>query len=720
MAETDGEVYITGSEYGAWASETTAVSMAKSIAELVDISNKTQQQVVKELQTNGKINEDLSDQISKGKSGLGEDLDKAAESALDTAAGLDKVTKELPTFGKWLSEKLPKSMKVGLAGFGMLTAGIAHAVAIVEQTAGAMQNMTDQGISFTGGVRDVQSALADTGMTLDQLQEITTKYSRVIGTNSWAAINKLTKSVNTAGLGFIKYGLTTEQATEFTAEYLEQQRLAGVFGAASQRGQSAALQENVERLTAYSKTLNVSRKAMMATTTEMLSREDVQAQFALMTPEARKKAQAAFSATIQGFASLGPAGETFGRLLTDMIANPTAEASEAFKQVAQAAPELAQDLAGVSKRVRAGEKVSQEEIMGILERAGKNKEVLEALTRVGGELGDMANKVLVASTARENAEINELRMREEYQKKTGDMSEAGFKKNQATADNAAQMAAARADIYAKTQAALQEQVMNAFLDLIGDDAGTGLKGMIKQMNGLIEKIRQFDDMGWVKSFRDFIGGEGLGGAAKALAALAGIILLGPTALIHGIPLLAKGVWALGKQMVTGMPAVRTAMASLGTNITTKLIPALGGWKGALGKAGAAAAAFSAGYAIGGWIYKKTAVGIQDKLADWFGDEQTAEEIAGSPTNVDSWGRPRTPEAQKAHEEFRQKNRDARAAEEAEKRGENPPKDGVATQSTPAGPSLSEADIAKLDKADQQLAWLKKISRGIEANAGMMA
>ena len=695
MAEIESAVHITGTDLPQWATETTAATMAEYIAELVDISTKTQQSVVKQLQANGKITEDLATEIGEGKSSLGEDLDKAADSALDTAAGFDKVGKHLPGFADTL-KKLPKTVKLGIAGFGMLAAGMAHAVAIVRETAGVLKNMNDAGIRVEGGIRELQHSLSQTGMTLDELQNITSKYAQVVGTNGWKAITNLTEGVNALDGGFRKYGITTAEATEFTAEYLEQQRMAGVFGAASQRNQSAALQQNIERLTAYSKTLNVSRKAMMETTTTMLSREDVRARFALMEPEERAKAQEAFAATIQGFASLGPAGEKFGSLLTDMIANPTEEAAESFKQIAQAAPELAQDLVSMSKRVKAGEKVTQEEIMMTLEKAGNNKVVLEQLKRAGGEIGAMADSILVASLARENAAKNEIKLRAQFEKETQEVQAKGFEEWKRTSSDAVVGVTGVDDAMAKLHATIQEQVTVAFLDLVGDAGGAGVRGLIDGIDKLTNIIGMFDDTGWVTNFREFFG-EGLGGAIRALGALSAIVLVGPTALVHGIPVVFK--W----------------MKSLGTLIGTKLIPAMGGWKAAIGKAGAAAAAFSAGYAVGGWIYKKTATGIQDTLARWAGNEPTAKEIAGSGAggNIDfKTGKVRTPDEQRMHEEMRAKRRAAPAPTTST--------EGAPTQTTPSAPTMSEADIAKLDKADQQLAWLKKISRGIEANAGMMA
>jgi len=722
MADMGGDVYITGADFGGdlpqWATETTAVSMAAALAELVEITDKQQQKLVDQLKKNGEATKEVAETIGKkGVAGsLKEDLAKVSDEALDTAAGFDKVNKHMPGFGKYLKE-MPKSLKLGLAGFGGLVAGMTYAIDIIRNTAGVMKDMNDSGIIVEGGIRELQHSLAQTGMTLDQLSSITEKYSRVVGTNGWKAITSLTASVNEADGGFRKYGITTAEATEFTAEYLDQQRMAGVFGAASQRGQSKALQENVERLTAYSKTLNVSRKAMMDSVTALKGREDVQAAFALMSVEERKAASAAFDATIQGFASLGPAGEKFGSMLTDMIANPTAEASESFKAIAAAAPDLAQDLVSMSKRVKAGEKISQEEIMTTLEKAGNNKEVLKQLKRAGGEIGAMADSILVASLARENAEKNEAINKEKFSKESEEIQSKGYEAWLATSGEAIQGVTGVDDAMAKLHATIEEQVSGAFLDLVGDEGGQGVKGLIAGIDKMTEMIGMFDDSGIVKNFRALFG-EGVPGLLGALGTLSAVILLGPYALVN-LPAIITKVGTSFKSVFTGLFGKESMFAKGLTRLggqLSKSVTSLGGWGKALGKGSLVAGAAYAGWKVGSEIYKRNAVGIQDKLAEWFPHDKGDQPDYASGKVDFKTGKVRTADEQKLHEEMRAKRR-AEAASVAATSSAT----GAPSQTPPeAAPSMSDADIAKLDVAGQQLYYAKRMVRLMEASGGMMA
>ena len=700
MADIDSQVHITGADFGndlpQWATETTAVAMAKAMSELVELSEKQQRDIVKTLKENGKATSEVASAISEGKKGLGKDLDDIASKALNSASGLKKLGDELPSLRKQIQE-MPKSLKVGLAGFGMLAAGVGHAIGIIKETAATLKDMNDSGIVVEGGIRELQHSLAQTGMTLDQLQGITEKYSQVVGTNGWKAITNLTDSVNAADGGFRKYGITTAEATEFTAEYLEQQRMAGVFGAASQRNQSMALQENIERLTSYSKTLNVSRKAMMESTTALMGREDVQARFALMSVEERAAAQKAFAATMQGFSSLGPAGEKFGTLLTDMIANPVAENAEAFGMIASASPRLATAMADMSRRVEAGEKITQEEIMTMLEMAGANKELLANMKLAGGELGAMADSILVASLARENAEKNEAQLREKYIKETGDTALEGYKEWKATSSEAVQGVTGVEDALNNLHATIQEQVVVAFMDLVGDAGGEGVRGLISGIDKLTNIIGMFDDTGWVTNFREFFG-EGIPGAIKAITALSAAILLGPSALIHGPGLLITAFKKLGTVVASETAGTLTKFGAQALRVT-----------------GGLAAAGAAGYAFGSGV---------NNLAKLWGGRQLSTTILDKFTDFNDYNpnsTSLTPDQQKVVEEAR-KRRAENAAKESASKGAaaTTSSTGTPTQTTPAAPTMSDADIAKLDKADQQLAYLKKISRSMENMGGLMA
>ncbi len=695
MAEAGDDVYISGSDYGPWASEMTAIKMSEAIADLVDLTKKQQTDIVNQLKKNGKITEKTAKALSSGglKSSLGKDLRKAGDSALNMAGGFDKLNKgPLKNFGAAL-KKSSLGFKAGLAGIGLLGQAIGKSIAVIRESTASMRDMADSGITIAGGMMELQDSLADTGMTLAELSEITGKYGQVVGIGGLRAITQLTKAVNTAENGFMKYGLTTAEATEFTAEYLDQQRMAGIFTQRSKVREAAALQENIERLTSYSKILNVSRKRMMEQTTAMLGREDVQARMAMLEPGARREAQAAFAQTIQGLTAMGPAGEKFAERLTDMLANPTAEASAAFGELAAVAPELAKDMANLSRQVYAGIKPSQEELQNLMNRTDAEKGILEAISRGEGAYAELAKSLLAATLAPEQAAKVELQNQKAFNEarvKNENLTREEFNKSVA---NNVQVAAELDDALNILSATAIAETTKAFLHLVGAEGEEGIRGAIKGIRLLTENISGISDH--AKTFRSWFG-DGMGGMVAAFAALTAVVSVGPMAVIAAF----KGI---GKTASFAGGHIR----KFGIGVD-KSIGKMGKMSGGFAKVAGPLAAFGVGLAIGNEIYKRNAIGIQDKLASWFGNEPTAKEISG----VD-FG---TPEEQRMRAERRAANKAKMTAAEA-----TTSEKGASTETKPAAtePSLSGADIAKLDVAGQQLFYTKRLVRLVESGGGLM-
>lgn len=700
MADIGSEVHITGSDLPEWATETTAQQIMESISELVSLTKKQQNDIVNQLKKNGKITEKSAKAIGSGKGlagTLGKDLKSAAHSALDTAGGFDKLNKgPLKSFGAAL-KKSSLGMKAGLVGIGLLGQAIGKSISVIRESTAAMRDMADSGITIAGGMIEIQDSLADTGMTLAELGSITEKYSQVLGVNGLRAITKLTKSVNAADNGFMKYGLTTAEATEFTAEYLEQQRLAGVFTQRSLKIESAAVQENIERLTAYSKILNVSRKHMMEQTTAMLGREDVQARMAMLEPKARQEAQAAFSQTIQGLTAMGPAGEKFAERLTDMLANPTAEASAAFGELAAVMPNLAKNMANMSRRVMAGEKISQEELQTLMKRTDVEKATLEAISRGEGAAAALAKSLLAASIAPEQAAKVEAKNREAFEKARRNDLTLTYKEFQKSVAGNVQTAAELDDALNILHATAIAETTKAFLHLVGAEGEEGIKGAIKGIRLLTENISGLSN--YAKTFRDWFG-DGMGGMVAAFGTLVAAVSIGPLAVIG----MFKG---LGLAIGGGAKIIHKFSGL----VDNKLFGSMSKMNTGFAKAGILAATAMAAYAAGTAIYKANEVGIQDTLASWLGNEPSEEEIRGV-----NFG---TPEEQRLRAERRAT---AKAKTTTTTTTTTSTKKGAPTVTTPIAtePSMSNADVAKLDVAGQQLYYTKRLVRLVESGGGLMA
>jgi hypothetical protein len=425
-------------------------------------------------------------------------LKESGQAALDSAAGFDKLGGPLKSFGKSLKNS-STAFKGTLAGIGLLGAAIGKYIKSVNQSVTVLRGLADSGVQFQGSFVEVSGALATTGLTLEHFGEMADKYARVMGQNGLQGLLKLTTATEDAAGGFSRFGLTTAEATEYAAEYLDQQRMAGVFGKASEAQQAQALQKNIERLTAYSKVLNVSRKDLQDASREMLSNADLQAELFSMAPEQRAAAQAAFAETAQSFAAMGPAGLEMGKIFTDIAASPVAEASDGFQQLANAGlGDLAQRMVKLSEANKAGEGASIEQLLAMANLTDAEKEQLSALRLAGDEIKNTAVMVSSFGQASAEAEVSLAKHREAA-------AEAGLSMEDymKTVDENAAAQAHLQDELSKFEATAEYGMVKAFSTLLGGK-GTDAVNMAADALGVLnDKARTFIDGPMVEGIEAF-------------------------------------------------------------------------------------------------------------------------------------------------------------------------------------------------------------------------
>ena len=485
MADSSS-VWIEGSDVD-WATEKTQQQVLKSLKDAYSL-DKTQTKEISD--TLKKIHKEGTADVGQAKKAIGElttGLKKAGKESLDAAAGFDKLDGPLKDFGKSLKES-SGAFKVTAVGVGLIATAAGKAFRAVQENVAVLGSLSESGVVFEKSFMDIQSTLADTGMSLEQFQQISENYTRVIGQNGIKGLRELVTA--TAGVtgNFSRFGLTTAEATEFAAEYLEQQRMLGVFRGAAEAQQNIRLKENIERLTAYSKVLNVSRKEMMESTKQMLDRTDLQSMFFTMAPEERRKAQEAFTTISQGFSSLGAPGQRILEMFTDMAASPIEENSESFRQLAAVAPEFAQELLQMSRNMKAGVQYSQEEIIAMAERAGADKDLIDSLRLAGGEIGQTTENVATLALAAEEARIS-LAEHERKAREAGKSMEEYMK----TVDENVRRATGAEDALNRFKATAEYGMIKAFAELVGGPTGDAIDAMTKGLNDVTDKMRTFFD-----------------------------------------------------------------------------------------------------------------------------------------------------------------------------------------------------------------------------------
>jgi hypothetical protein len=130
-------------------------------------------------------------------------------------------------------------------------------------------------------------------------------------------LDKFTDMITGIGDGFNKFGLTMAEGADWAAEYLQQQRLLANYSIYTQRGLNEAIRSNIDRLTAFSKILNVSRSEIQAAQTEAASDLRVRARFLVEGEAMHKDAEKNFMRMIGNFAGLKMEG--LANVLTEFM-----------------------------------------------------------------------------------------------------------------------------------------------------------------------------------------------------------------------------------------------------------------------------------------------------------------------------------------------------------------------------------------------------------------
>ncbi len=508
MAEAGDDVYISGSDYGPWASEVTAIKMSEAIADLVDITKKQQTDIVNQLKKNGKVTEKTAKALGRAgglKSSLAKDLRKAGDSAVDMAGGFNKLNKgPLKNFGVALKNS-SKSLKVGLAAFGLIGQSLGMFISIVRDSTAAMRDMADVGITIPGGIHEMQQSMATVGMTLGELGELSAKYAQVISGNGLKAITDLTKSVNAADGGFMKYGLTTAEATEFTAEYLEQQRLGGVYSRASDKRQAVEVQKNIERLTAYSKILNVSRKDLMDNRKEVLTNADVQAQLAMKSEAEREKATRGLQAISDATGAYGASMDFLKVAITDFAGHQQNVLAASFGEIAGAGfADVAYELAAFGDAAMLGKEATAEQIKQLVMSTTADKTRMQAMINAEGESKIFATKLLSARKAILDSEALEKKNRLAYAQKLKSGFEGSYDDFLKTVPDSVATAAGLDDALNILKARGIAELTSTFITLIGEEGQAGVKGAITGINKLSDGMAKYgaEFRGWIKMVKE--------------------------------------------------------------------------------------------------------------------------------------------------------------------------------------------------------------------------
>jgi len=389
-----------------WATQKVQLDLLKTLEKIYDLSEKqkdTIDKTFKEMQKTGKVDaaqvKNMGGDSKKGGSGaiktavgdMSTGLKTFTTNISGTSEGLDHLDDKIGGFGKGLSNV---TKKMGVMG-GVVAAIFGQAGAALKtftETVSVFRQFNEVGITVKGGVIGFHEAISKVGISMEHMAELTSKYSRTVGNVGIRAIVDMTQAAEQSGFAFSKYGVTLDEAVGFQTKLMESQRLGGLFHAQDAAKEAIASQENLKRLTAYSKILNVSRDEMIEARMANKGRADIQRMFNAMPEELRIASNKSFDQFSDLITALGPETAKGMQIFTDIIADEAGMASQSFTELAQVSPELAESISEIRRKIRAGEDVGLEEIenfRGVLEAATKSGQ-LNSLS-MGENTKDMAD-----------------------------------------------------------------------------------------------------------------------------------------------------------------------------------------------------------------------------------------------------------------------------------------------------------------------------------------
>lgn len=154
---------------------------------------------------------------------------------------------------------------LGLASFGLtsFSAVMAALGAYIAASVDGYRTLIDSGLTFSGSLIEMRRQSADMGVGFETFTKIMTKYSTIIKGVGTLTFIGLQNRVRTLNKDFGQFGLTTQQISEYTAEYLERQIRSGRFQEISADRQAREVQNYMYQLTELSKITGRRREDMV-------------------------------------------------------------------------------------------------------------------------------------------------------------------------------------------------------------------------------------------------------------------------------------------------------------------------------------------------------------------------------------------------------------------------------------------------------------------------
>ena len=289
-----------------WATEETQKKIAKALGAM----DKTDDKELKESKKQTKALQDVVKRV--------EQLNKnSSESSKKMIANLNKkggdytkdlVKKNVSTPFKSVNVAVQKfAGKLGIAGavIGGFAAAVGFVIGRLKQFSDSFRQVFALGFRIEQGSMGLAKAAVAAEMSVGAFTEILSKYSTTVGIFGVQAFSDLNVAVrdNLQAQGLL--GMSLNELTEYTADYLEQLRVAGILEGKSQEQITEMVEVYAKNITAFSQLANVSRDQIAAVIKGATSVEAFTNKLNTLPDNVQRNVLAAAQTVVGMFAGLG-------------------------------------------------------------------------------------------------------------------------------------------------------------------------------------------------------------------------------------------------------------------------------------------------------------------------------------------------------------------------------------------------------------------------------
>lgn len=505
---------IAGKPAEAWASEKTALGILKELEKMGKITAQQAKSLGKNgLGPNKKGFDDLDNAINE----LEKDTKKQTEATKKTTEATNFFGKSLITKGRLLTAALT----------GTVAAVVGLADSISDQLALNLE-LTQAGMNLAGSVKGIAPGLATfadaaktANLTFQELIALQQEYGNVLniyGVQRFAAVSR-------DFLGNVKaLGVNSGEASEFVAEYLEQQRILGFVNNQTQAQMTKSATEAFKQFDKWSTILGKSREEIQKQINDTVKASVDSTAFIQQGGEGVKKA----------FDNIGMvfSDPTMQRQLFDAIASPYAANTEFFNALTVTAPGAIDAFEKIRNMARNGITPTEDALAALVDRIAEGNQ--ELALRMGEE-GQARNQMIIwGKQLQENIKVSKARTKEEQEALNQQKLQAeGYADFQDTWKSFTQIfsrtlgAMFSNEEFAKSISTMIENITTTMVDMapvFSETLKQLLSGFGRFVKGLGWVLEKFNNMDITGSVTDFI--EKFGGLPGAIAAAIGIAIAG--------------------------------------------------------------------------------------------------------------------------------------------------------------------------------------------------